>query len=282
VGAAAVGIFACRPSGDDSLTATAEPLPELAVNNGRRPGEAFIVQPVDGYDPKTQWAADYTMYADWISTGYDPQNVRFFGGRIILNIEKRRIERQPYSGAEFQRAGFYGYGRYEVVMRPSNRTGVISSFFTHTDDYHGDPHDEIDFEFLGKNKREVQLNYFSGGVAGGPFNIVLPFEASKADHLYAFDWSPSALRWYIDGHLVKEVLAPEARVPLPRSTQRVIVNIWTAAGDAAKHWAGLPKFTAANASYACMSHVPLGKTGAQCSDKFKPPILSKPFWARRD
>ena len=40
-----------------------------------------------------------------------------------------------------------GYGRYEVVMTAAKGNGIISSFFTYTGPYFGDPHDEIDFEF---------------------------------------------------------------------------------------------------------------------------------------
>jgi endo-1,3-1,4-beta-glycanase ExoK len=267
VAAAAVGAFQLV---DGSPSPPVERPLGPVLNTGRPPADGFLVQMGSGYDPATQWLADYTMYADWLSTGYDPANVRFAGGRMVMSIEKRPIQKQPYAGAEFQRLGFYGYGRYEVVMRASGKAGVVSSFFTHTDDYYKDPHDEIDFEFLGKNRREVQLNYFTNNQAGGPFIIRLPFDASKKEHLYAFEWSREAIRWYIDGRLVQEVLAATARVPLPQTSQRVIANIWTGAGPALG-WTGVPKFRSTSASYSCMSHVPIGRSGSQCSDTYKPP-----------
>jgi beta-glucanase (GH16 family) len=91
-----------------------------------------------------------------------------------------------------------------------------------------------------------------------------------ADHLYAFEWAPDAIRWYVDGVKVREVSAKTAKVKIPTTSGRVIVNLWAGTGPSTG-WTGEPDFRLTTASYRCISHVPIGKTGPQCSDTFKAP-----------
>jgi beta-glucanase (GH16 family) len=219
-----------------------------------------------GFDRDRHYKADYVMYAEWLDTGYKPGNVRFNSSGMTLVLEKKRIGRHKFTGSEFQQKGFYGYGRYEVIMTAPQGSGVVASFFTHTGEGFGDPHHEIDFEFLGRNPREVHLNYFSGKPAGST-PIALGFDASAGDHLYAFEWSPGSIRWFVDGRLVHAVSGEGAAVPIPTASSRVIANIWAPAGSSLQ-WAGFPRFSTAKAVYRCMSHVPLGATGRQCSEIF--------------
>jgi beta-glucanase (GH16 family) len=187
---------------------------------------------------------------------------------MTLLLEKTGA-RIPFFGAEFQRTGNYGYGRYEAVLTATDAHGAVSSFFTHTDGYFDDPHDEIDFEFMGRNPRMVDLNYFRDGDSDA-LDIPLWFDSSERDHLYAFEWSPDSIRWFIDREMVREVKAADTKVGIPRASGRVIANIWAGSGGAAE-WAGQPRFTRASATYRCISHVPIGKAGPQCSDSFTPP-----------
>ena len=68
-------------------------------------------------------------------------------------------------------------------------------------------HDEIDFEFLGKDPTTVQLNYFVGGVPKDGTIIKLGYDASKSFHTYSFMWEPTRIRWYVDNKLVHETHA---------------------------------------------------------------------------
>jgi endo-1,3-1,4-beta-glycanase ExoK len=238
-------------------------------NTGNEPGDAFYFDLRQGFDEDEHWKANYVMDAPWFATGYTPRNVRFDKHGMTLVIQNKRMQRQPYTGAEFQISGFYGFGRYETIMKAAKGSGVVSSFFTHTDDYFDDPHDEIDFEFLGKNTRAVELNYFAGKRQQGAKTIKLDYDAAEEFHLYAFEWTPTYIKWFIDGKLVHEVHGSNAKTPIPRSSQRVIANIWAAKGTALQ-WTGPVEFETASAQYLCMSHVPMGRRGKQCADTFKP------------
>jgi beta-glucanase (GH16 family) len=154
-------------------------------------------------------------------------------------------------------------------VKTSPEYGAVSSFFTYTGPQFDDQHDEIDFEFVGKTPRSVHLNYFRNG-KDDAIDVPLWFDSSQAEHLYAFEWASDAIRWYVDGHLIHEVTAARARNGIPASSGHVIANIWAGSG-AATGWTGEPRFQSASALYRCMSHVPAGQKGPQCSDTFKAP-----------
>lgn len=246
------------------------PAPSPPTNTGGTPpGPAFLMRLSDGFDDATQYRSAYTMEEPWNGSGFSPDNIHYGPNGATLVIQKRRMLGLAYAGAELQRKGFYGYGRYEVVMKPALGSGLVSSFFVHTNRQFGDPHDEIDIEFLGRDPYVVHLNYFRNGVAAGSFYAPTGFDASLDFHLYAFEWAPDSIRWYIDGQLVHAVKGASARTP--RASGRVMMSLWSA-GPTAVEWLGAPHFkNNASATYRCVSHVPLGQKGAQCSDNYQPP-----------
>ncbi len=257
-------LVACSSSDDAAAPDPAATTLDHVQTKGRTPGEAFIVHFNQPFDPETQYLSDYVIEEPWMDTGFTPENVHYVADGIELVLEKRQIGSQPYTGAEFQQLGFYGYGRYEVIMRGPQGDGVVSAFFTHTHELiEGDPHDEIDFEYLGKNSRQLHLNHFKDGKEAGSTYIDLPFDFSDAEHLYAFEWEPDAIRWYVDHELVYEAFDN-----IPDHSGRVIVSV-IAFGEAAWDWTGRPDFEGRKvAFYRCMSHVPMGAQAGECSDYY--------------
>lgn len=236
---------------------------------GAPPSDAFFIDLREGLDVKTEYLSDFDFSADWISMSFRAKNVVFTSEGMRLLAQKPEEAGAPYTTGEFQRRGFYGFGRYEVVMRSSNAPGVVSSFFTHTDSQFGDPHTEIDFEFIGRSPHEVHLNYFVD-VQNNPEDVTLWFDPSQGEHLYAFEWSPDHISWYADGVRIREVTSRTSPIGLPTRPSRVIANIWTGNGKS-EDWVGTPTFALTSALYTCISHVPAGMKGKQCSDSFKPP-----------
>jgi beta-glucanase (GH16 family) len=194
--------------------------------------------------------------------------VEYGAAGLTLRARRNKTGVADYTSSEFQRAGFYGYGRFEVVMKASNAPGIVSSFFAYAGEDMGDPHDEIDVELLGRSSRQLHTNFFSNDVSS-PSDIDLWFDTSASDHLYAFEWSPAAIIWYVDGVEVRRVIAAPG-VRIPTTTARVMASVW-AGNRRVAEWTGAPSVDKASAVYRCMSHVPLGKTGRQCSDSFEPP-----------
>ena len=247
-----------------------DPAPPYNVGKST-PGEGFLMRLSQGFDDATQYQSDYTMEVPWNGSGFWPFNIHYGPDGASLIIQKRQMKSLAYAGAELQRKGFFGYGRFEAIVKAPVGSGLVSSFFTHTDGNFGDPHDEVDIEFLGRDTHSLHINYFKDGQPAGSYYAPVPFDTSRDFHLYAFEWAPDSIRWFVDGKLVHEVHGPAARVP--RAAGRVIMNIWSA-GPSSREWLGPRQFkNNASVIYRCVSHVPLGKTGAQCSDDYKPPPL---------
>lgn len=276
IGVASLAAAGCGATAPEGALMFAGPTEYTAISgpNGqielaefaRRPVDgAFLIDLTQGFDGQTQALSNWLMDVGWLKADFSPHNVRFDSNGMTLSVTRRNGGPTPYVSAEFERVGFYGYGRYEVVMKPGNMPGVVSSFFTHTGPHLDDIHSEIDFEFVGDKPREVHTNYFWDG-ASDAVDIGLGFDASEDFHLYAFEWLPDRITWYVDGIEVRTVAAEAARVPIPSAAGRVMANIWAANGQMLE-WVGEPLGEGTHATYRCMSHVPLNGTGRQCSDE---------------
>jgi endo-1,3-1,4-beta-glycanase ExoK len=145
---------------------------------------------------------------------------------------------RPFTCGEIQTREFFGYGAYEVRLRATPGPGTVTAFFTYTGPPHGDgrPHDEIDFEFLGKTQRGVFLNYF---VSGRSHEQAVPFDfdATATTNDYAFVWLPDSIRWFANGRLVREVKRDSGQ-PLPSQAQKLYLSIWNGIGANQDAWLG--------------------------------------------
>ena len=193
-------------------------------------------------------AAEYTLYADLthdfhnvsdkfeISGGWSNgsmfnctwknENCVFEDGKMYLIIDNDPTGTDiPYSGGEFRTKDFYGFGYYEVTMKPISNDGVVSSFFTYTGPTDKNPWDEIDIEFLGKDTTKVQFNYFTDGKGNHEYLYDLGFNAAEEFHSYGFDWKPDSITWYVDGEAVYT-----ATENIPQTPGKIMMNAWPGIG----------------------------------------------------
>lgn len=200
---------------------------------------------------------------DWVR-----ENVSQGPDGLRLDVTPTGDPKKPYALAEVQMLGSYGYGRYETIMRPAKGSGLVSAFFTYTGPYFGKPHDEIDIEFVGMDTSIVELNYFHKGKTGSSARIKLPFDAAEEDHLYAFDWKPEGISWYVDGKLIYQTAPNDPFVP--KNAGRLVISNWTGKKEL-RQWHGAPDFgDRGSAYYSCISFTPLGENTRRCSDVYKP------------
>jgi GR25 family glycosyltransferase involved in LPS biosynthesis len=125
----------------------------------------------------------------------------------------------------------YRYGRFVAEVRPAGAPGVITGFFLHRNS----PRQEIDIEFLGKDTRKMLVNVFYNpgppgtrmeyGYRGAPALIDLGFDASDDFHEYAIEWTPTAIRWMVDGRVVYERLEWDP-TPIPQLPMQLQFNLW--------------------------------------------------------
>jgi endo-1,3-1,4-beta-glycanase ExoK len=195
----------------------------------------------------TRWTmADGWANGSPFDNAWRADHVSFVDGKLDIRLDDDGAFGQPYSSGEYRTTGYYGYGCFEAGFRPVARSGVVSSFFTFAGPYDNGgngKHNEIDFEFLGRDTTVVQLNYWANDDAYASANEVLlnlGFDASKAFHAYAFKWTSRSIAWYVDGSLVHEVFDSAAR-PIPKaaeSLQKIMMNVWPV-DDTAAAWAGV-------------------------------------------
>lgn len=156
---------------------------------------------------------------------------------LTITAEERTVwvdgtqKTYPYTAGEARTSLHYGYGDFEVKMKPAKKVGTVSSFFTCTGPYdtdlNGNPqkHDEIDIEFLGKDTTKVQFNYYVDGKGGHEYTYDLGFDASEDYHTYGYSWTEEYIIWFVDGVPVYRVEASENN-ELPSAPGRILMNYW--------------------------------------------------------
>ena len=131
------------------------------------------------------------------------------------------------------------------------REGLITGFFTYTGPAYGTRHDEIDFEFLGRDTRKVQVAWFRDGALTSHL-IPLPFDAAERFATYDIDFLPGELRWHVEGEEVFRIAGND----LPDLPQRLFLNLWAAA-PGLEGWSGVPgPATEAVAEVRCVGFTP--------------------------
>lgn len=214
------------PAEAPTPTPTSAPTPEPTPVPTPVPAEPVYVDFSEG-QPQGYEIADGWTNGSMFNVTWRKSNVTFEDGKMQLIIDKdgKATSDIPYSGGEFRTRKFYGYGRYEVCMKPIKNDGVVSSFFTYTGPSDKNPWDEIDIEFTGKDTTKVQFNYFTSGRGNHEYMHELGFDASEDFHIYAFEWYEDKIVWFVDG---VEVHSANQLIPVTRG--KIMMNAWCGTG----------------------------------------------------
>ena len=257
---------------DDSAFASAEQPKQTDVVLNDNPHNR-VIQPSFIETFETEWnksdwyISDYTVSGGYFRNSWSIDNVEFpEEGGYSLKLLHARSGSMPFVGGEVQRTGWVQYGRIEGIMRPAPGSGAASGLFTYTGNHFGDPHDEIDIEWIGNRPDLVQFNVYRDGKALGAWKHTLPFEPAAALHLYAFEWDPDEIRWYVDGELIHSVTSEEVEIPF--SPQRLMTHLWT---GTLYQWHGEPSFTdGTQAEVRCISYQRLDEMNStpRCADEY--------------
>lgn len=133
------------------------------------------------------------------------------------------------------------FGEVSVTVRAARGVGVVTSFVLQSDDL-----DEIDWEWLGGDAKQVQTNFFSKGCTetydrGGFSPVADPINNF---HTYTIKWTKEQLDWIIDGTVVRTLknTGVEGCAGYPQSPMQIKLGTWVAGRkDAPKgtiEWAG--------------------------------------------
>ncbi|ATY60072.1 extracellular cell wall glucanase Crf1 allergen Asp F9 [Cordyceps militaris] len=134
---------------------------------------------------------------------------------------------------------FLFFGRVEVEMQAAAGKGIVSSIVLQSD-----TRDEIDFETVGFDNKQIQSNYFSKGDdsvfnRGGFHAVDNPLGAI---HTYVFEWTPEKIDWIINGAVVRTLTSASVGDAFPQSPMQVKVGAWVAGYEGGRpgttEWAG--------------------------------------------
>ena len=190
----------------------------------------------DSFDESRWDRATHTF--DGNDARFVPGNVRVADGLLALTLSADSAGGRPFSGAEVRTDAPFRYGRFETRMRGAPGSGAVSSFFL----FRYDPWQEIDVEVLGRRTSGVHFNLFHNpGPEGAPNNrgrevrpmpvtLSLPVPADSAFHVFAVEWGPDRVRWFVDGEFAFEMTEGVPDLPA-----QLMMNVWASTDEG---WAG--------------------------------------------
>lgn len=136
--------------------------------------------------------------------------------------------KQPLDSPTIRSTFYIFFGVVESWVKMASGTGVVSSVVLESDDL-----DEIDWEWVGYNTSAVQSNFYGKGIRqyGRAGHHVVP-NADTEFHNYTTHWTQDKLEWWVDGQLVRTLLAVDANdtTQYPQTPCTVRYGIWPA-GD---------------------------------------------------
>lgn len=141
---------------------------------------------------------------------------------------------KDFRGAEYRTKEAYTYGRFEVRMKAPYREGMLASFFTYWTGGEG-IWNEIDVEVMGRYDDNVQFNVITPSQSG---NHVAHYPMSNPPnldyHVYAFEWTPQYVAWFVDGVLAVRQLGEH--IQTLTKPQKIMMNVWPPQWET---WAGV-------------------------------------------
>lgn len=161
---------------------------------------------------------------------------------IIITFDHR-------GGARWRTLSRFDSGTFSAKIKcPSgNTSGLNCSFYLSS--LEGDKsQDEIDFEFLGKDKGIVQTNYYTIGTGNREVIHQLGFDSSEDFHEYTIRWAPARIEWLIDGNVIRVAEKKEGE-SFPNKPMFLYASVWNAGDIDEGRWAG--KYDGSDAPYIC-------------------------------
>lgn len=186
-------------------------------------------------------------------------------GKLELSLTGDAKGDRDLSCGEIQSEERYGYGTFEARMKVPYAEGMNANAFTFIGEPQNEPHNEIDFEFLARERPVLQTNYHTA--AGGNNEELTPLPDDAAFHTYSVIWEPGRIRWFIDGEKIRDV----QNDALPDRAQKFYLSLWGT--ETLTDWMG--RFDPASAPQVLevdwASYTPLGQDCA-----FEASVLCRP------
>lgn len=213
---------------------------------------------------ETRWrVADGWSNGEWTANDWRRSQIRRVPQGIDISLARSRGGAKRYSSGELQSEDVYRYGYFETRMRVPRGSGLVTGFFTYVRPAGENTWGEIDIEILGRDTRSIQFTYFHRGESRIT-TLPLGFDAAAGMHTYGFEWTPRAIRWYVDGRMLHEETG--ARGPLPQAPQRLYLHLWNS--ETLTDWLGpiLPWAGPWRLTVSCIAYAPSYEGRTMCPE----------------
>jgi endo-1,3-1,4-beta-glycanase ExoK len=228
-------------------------------------GTSFV-ENFDSLDSAYWYVSDGWNNGDHQNCTWSKKQVSIDNGVLNLGFTAEKLGERDYACGEVQTRARYGHGTYEVRMKAATGSGLNSAFFTYIGPVDKKPHDEIDFEVLGKNTNQVQLNQYISGKGGNEKLVPVAGGADKGFNDYAFIWEEDRLRYFVNGELVQEVTD---KSKIPPNAQKIFLSLW--GSNNLQSWMG--PFSYVGATNMSIDRLAFTALGEEC--KFPESVLCK-------
>lgn len=197
-------------------------------------GKSFV-ENFDKLDKKRWYVSDGWSNGDHQNCTWSKKQAEVSDGTLKLGFLKQEAKGRDYVCGEVQTHKRFGYGTYEARIKAVAGSGLNTGFFTYIGPVHKKPHDEIDFEVLGKDPSKVQINQYVNGKSVGDAKLVdVAGGAEQAFNDYAFVWEKDRISWFVNGELAGEATDP---AKLPSHASKIYLSLWGT--DTLKTWMGV-------------------------------------------
>jgi len=170
---------------------------------------------------------------------FSTENTRFQNGILSILLTREPTDRvKPFRGVEMRSRDTLTYGKIETRARYGRGSGVVSGSVLIYTPWPPTNWNELDIEYLGAFADRLQFNamVWMGGQPVAPTQfpqmVSLGFDASADFHVYAVEWTPTIVRYTVDGIVKASWNSQIALMTLP---QNILLTIWA---SSAAEWAG--------------------------------------------
>lgn len=207
----------------------------------------------DTLDP-TLWGLQ-TFTWDGNLAQFSTTNATVSDGILMMSLTSAAAgAAKPYLGVEARSTKTFTYGKVSARMRFASGSAVVSGLVLFYTPWPNCDWNEIDIEHLGKTPTSSQLNtmVYTGTYNAGctvsvtptaePLITPLGFDAEADFHVYDIEWTPTDVKTYADGVLLRTWTT---NIALLKRPMNILLTIWASGSPG---WAGAVDATTAPTS----------------------------------